>query len=271
MNERLTAYLQRIGYEDGPKPDYATLEALHRAHLLEITYENLDIHLGGTLTLDIDAIFQKIVVNKRGGWCFEMNGLFAWALREIGFDVTLLAGTVNRHRATGLVVEGNHLILLVKLDEGTYLADVGFGNGFREPLPLAEGTYMQDYLEYGLRLEGDRWWFTNHPYGGAGFDFTLDPHELADFADQCEELQTSPESGFVQTTVCHRHRPGGVVTLRGVVLTAITETGRHERIIDSFDEYREVLTDYFDLNLDESAALWEKVWARHQVWANQQS
>lgn len=269
MNERLAGYLERIGYQGEPKADYATLEALHRAHLLEITYENLDIHLGKTVTLDMDDIYQKIVVNKRGGWCYEMNGLFAWALREIGFEVTLLAGTVNRN-TRARVIEGNHLILLVTLDR-PYLADVGFGNGFLEPLPLAEGAYMQGFLEYHLRLEGERWWFTNHLYGGAGFDFTLEPHQLTDFAESCHELQTWEGSGFVQTTVCHRHTPGGIVTLRGAILTTITETGRSERVIDHFEEYEEVLDDYFDLHLDEGAALWEKVWARHQVWVNQQS
>src|SRR5262249_42838960 len=143
---KLKAYLQRIRYERPVKVDLDTLIGVHRAHLLNITYENLDIHRGLPLTLDLDHIFEKIVTEHRGGWCYEMNGLLAWALREIGFPVTMLAGTVGR-QAQGTTVEGNHLVLLVELDQ-PYLADVGFGNGFLEPLPLQVGTYQQDFLTY---------------------------------------------------------------------------------------------------------------------------
>src|SRR5260370_5373273 len=92
----LSAYLQRIGYDRPVRTDLETLIGLHRAHLLNITYENLDIHLGRRLSLDPAAIFDKLVTGRRGGWCYEMNGLLAWALREIGFEMTLLAGTLGR-------------------------------------------------------------------------------------------------------------------------------------------------------------------------------
>src|SRR5262249_39813398 len=130
---QLNDYLARIGYTDSPAVNLETLTALHRAHLLKITYENLDIHLGRYLTLDERAIFEKIVTNRRGGWCYEMNGLFAWALREMGFSVRLMASAVNRV-VNGDGAERGHLILLVEIDR-PYLADVGFGNGFLTPLP----------------------------------------------------------------------------------------------------------------------------------------
>ena len=150
----LNAYLKRINYKGSLEPSFDTLRALHRAHLLNITYENLDIHLGRSLVLDEDVIFEKIVREGRGGWCFEMNGLFAWVLRELGFEVRLLGGAVNRI-LRGDETKLGHLLLLVNLGK-PYLADVGFGNGFLEPLPLSQGSVWQDFLEFQLeRLDND--------------------------------------------------------------------------------------------------------------------
>jgi N-hydroxyarylamine O-acetyltransferase len=236
---------------------------------MAIPYENLEIHRGGYLTVSADDAFEKIVVNKRGGWCYEMNGLLCWALREIGFDVTLMGSTVNR-QPTGKTIEGNHLILRVQLDK-SYLADVGFGNGILEPIPLETGTYQQGFLKYRLRQDSERWWFQNHIYGGDGFDFTLEPQQLEDFAAQSHELQTWPESGFVRTTVCHRFTADGYVSFRGVVLSRITQSGRQEEIIDNAAAYEQTLVEVFDLHLSDTEALWDKVWTRHQAWMKEQN
>ncbi|MEO8609636.1 MAG: arylamine N-acetyltransferase [Chloroflexota bacterium] len=268
MDQKLSAYLERIGYQGEVRPDLETLTAVHRAHLMSIPYENLEIHRGGYLTVSADDAFQKIVVNGRGGWCYEMNGLLGWVLREIGFDVTLLGSTVNR-QPTGKTIEGNHLILRVQLDK-PYLADVGFGNGILEPIPLETGTYPQGFLNYKLRQDGEGWWFENHIYGGAGFDFTLEPHRLEDFKEQSHELQTWPESGFVRATVCQRFNADGYVSLRGAVLSRITQAGRQEQTIDNAADYEQVLANVFDLHLSDTDELWEKVWARHQAWVKEQ-
>lgn len=170
---KIDAYLARIGYRGPLQVDLETLTALHRAHLLAIPYENLDICLGRTLSLDEAAIYQKLVTARRGGWCYEMNGLFAWALEALGFAVQRLASTVGRQSPA--TEDGSHLILLVELDR-PYLADVGFGNGLLEPIPLEEGTYRQEFLTYRLAQQGERWWLTNH--GGQSIDFTLAPRRL---------------------------------------------------------------------------------------------
>jgi N-hydroxyarylamine O-acetyltransferase len=179
-----------------------------------------------------------------------------------------MSTTVNRP-ATGKLDEGKHLVLRVQLDR-PYLADVGFGNGILEPIPLENGKYQQGYLDYQLKHDGERWWFTNHIYGGAGFDFTLDGHELADFAPQSHELQTWEGSGFVRNTVCFRFNKQGYVCLRGAVLTTVTESGQQEQVIDNLADYQRILTNTFDLPLPNIDTLWEKVWARHQAWANEQ-
>jgi len=269
---QLADYLKRIHYVGEVNPDIVTLTALHKAHLLTIPYENLDIHRDCPLTVDVPQIYEKIVTNHRGGWCFEMNGLFAWVLREIGFDVTLLSSFVGRDKTEPIPDEvGGHLILLVKLDK-PYLTDVGFGNGILEPLPLLEGTYQQNFLTYGLSQEDGRWWFTNQLYGGPGFDFDLEPHQLSDFAGQSTYLQTSPESGFVKTTVCMRFKPDGdMVILRGAVLRTITAKGPDDQIIGSLSQFEKVLSDEFDLHLPDANLLWDKIWARHQAWVKESS
>lgn len=259
---RLEAYLNRIGYHGTPKVDRDTLAALHRAHVQSIPYENLDIHLGRTLSLDEAAIYAKLVTARRGGWCYEMNGLFAWALASLGFTVTRLASTVGRQSPE--TEDGAHLILMVELDR-PYLADVGFGNGLREPIPLAVGSHLQEDRTYRLAQEGDRWFFTNHAYGGPGFDFTLRPYRLVDFAAYCHRLQTRPDSWFVTSTVCHRFTSHGILTLRGAALRTITAAGFTEQVIASREAYQETLRQQFDLTLsdEEVSILWPKVWERH--------
>lgn len=263
---RLDAYLDRIGYSAPVRADRQTLFGLHRAHLLAIPYENLDIHLGRTLTLDVDAIFDKIVTRRRGGWCYEMNGLFAWALREIGFDVSLLAGTVGR-RSSGASAEGNHLLMSVTLDQ-PYLADVGFGNGFLDPLPLVAGRYNQaDFLRpFELRQADGRWELVGDGVGGGGFDFTLEPAVMTQFASQCHHLQTSPESGFVRITVCHRFGQDAISSLRGAVLQQTTAQGTTSTTFDQAADYRRALEDIFGLRLPELDQLWQRVWLAHQNW-----
>lgn len=261
------AYFDRIGYRGRSEPSYQVLRDIHRAHLLSIPYENLDIHLGHPLELEPAAIFEKLVLRKRGGWCYEMNGLLAWALGELGFEVRLLSGAVGRDRH-GQEAEGTHLVLLVEAG-GQYLADVGFGDGFLEPLPLYEGEYQQGFLRFRLSRGGGRWTLHNHPQGGASsFDFDLRPHRLSDFAAQCQRQQTSPDSGFVQKTVCQRMLPEGILTLRGAVLKSLWADKNEQRVIESEAEYRRVLEEHFGLQVD-TARLWPRVWQRHLEWQNQ--
>ncbi|MEZ4713518.1 MAG: arylamine N-acetyltransferase [Caldilineaceae bacterium] len=264
---QLEAYLGRIGFTGSAKADLDTLTALHRRHVMAITYENLDIHLGRTLTLDMAHIFDKIVEQRRGGWCYEMNGLFAWVLAEIGFDVQMLGSRVGSP-AQGGDADLDHLILEVAVDGEPWLVDVGFGNGLLEPIPLRVGQYQQGFLQFQLSEEpqAQRWFFHNQPHGGPGFGFTRQPRQYAGFARRCHELQTWPESGFVRATVCHRHTGAAVITLRGAVLREVTAHGVTERIIDNHDDYAQTLQHQFDLALDQSDILWESVWERHWAW-----
>jgi N-hydroxyarylamine O-acetyltransferase len=268
--QQLDRYLARVGYSGPRDATLATLRALHRAHLLAIPYENLDIHLGVPLTLDPEAMFTKLVDERRGGWCYEMNGLFGRVLETLGFDVRYLSGAVGR-ATRGWRAQGNHLVLLVRLDR-PWIADVGFGDGFLTPLPLEPGNYWQGFLQYRVSRDGPRWRVHNHEFGGAdGFDFTLTPRALEDFGAQCRELQTSPDSSFVKSTVCERFVPGGLVMLRGAVLRQVTAAGVTTDVLRDAGEYERALRQCFDLVVPGIDALWPRVWARHLQWQAEQA
>lgn len=261
----LDGYLRRIGVTGRPPVTLAALAAIHRAHLAAIPYENLDIHLGRAIPLGAEPAYRKLVGAGRGGWCYEMNGLLGWGLEALGFRVEYLAGTVGRDRV-GDAAQGNHLLLLVHLDR-PYLADVGFGDGLIDPVPLAEGAFQQAGFGYRLDRDADRWVFRNHPLGGApSFDFTLAPQTLGAFEAQCRRLQTAPESSFVQHTICQRWTGAGFVSLRGAVLREITPDSARERDLADQAEFQAVLADRFSLTEPELAALWAGVHRRHQAF-----
>jgi N-hydroxyarylamine O-acetyltransferase len=256
-------YLQRIKYMGNLEVNIETLIGVHRHHLLNIAYENLDIHFGRTLELNPARAFDKIVLEKRGGWCYEMNGLLAWALREIGFDVQYLACAVGQTNSSA-----NHLALKVNLEKA-YLADAGFGNGLLEPILLKPGVYTQQSRAFALEQHGEHWTFqipsVSAAAVGNSFDFTLEPQKLENFQDRCTYLQTSPESGFVRVVVCHRMTETGVQSLRGAVLQTISNGIETSRTLEDQNDYDTVLRKVFDLQVDTST-LWSKVWASHLEW-----
>ena len=274
---KLQPYLDRIGYKGSLEPNLETLITLHRAHLQTIPYENLEIHFGRTLDLKLERIFERLVLERRGGWCYEMNGLFAWSLNEIGFDVRLVSTQVTRDDGS-LMAPGDHVALIVDFNaeiKKSWLVDVGWGNGFLDPLPLEVGIHTQGFLEYRLENIGDAWRFFNQQYGADGFSFTLEPpgfqqHRLEEFRERCTWLQSSPESGFVRVTVCQRFTPEGINTLRGAVLTKIRSSGKLEQTITSFEEYEQVLRNDFKLEVPNLPELWAKVWQSHLAWLNSQ-
>jgi N-hydroxyarylamine O-acetyltransferase len=260
----LQAYLDRIAYTGPLAPDLATLRALHRAHLLAIPYENLDVQLGRRVTTDPADAYDKIVRRRRGGWCYEMNGLLGWALGQIGFPVTRMAGAANREITDDSVI-GNHLVLLTQIDGQPWIADVGFGDGSLEPFPLAEWEGPVAGFPFRLSKLDQHWWrFHNHPHGGAkSFDFQVEAADPAVLAGRCDWLQSSPDSGFVLNLVAQRYRADTILQLRGRVLREVTPAGPSQRLLDSADELVACLKDDFTLDVPEVAGLWPKVVARH--------
>jgi N-hydroxyarylamine O-acetyltransferase len=257
----LAAYLHRIRFEQPVSADLPGLRALHRAHLHNISYENLDVLLGRRSDLDIERIYRKIVDERRGGWCYEMNGLFGWALAEAGFDVTRLVGGVMASLA-GEASMGSHLVLRVQLDE-PYLADVGLGDGLLEPIPIRAGEHQQRERAFRLEeVEDDRWRFHNHEgCPPPNFDFGLEPDEKR-LANVCEKLRSDPNSMFMQNLMCIRADPaGGTKHLVGRVLAL---PRKQKRILPDAEAFLDTLERHFELSDPEFAELWPKVCARHE-------
>jgi N-hydroxyarylamine O-acetyltransferase len=235
----ISAYLQRIAYT-GPldaSPD--TLGRLHLAHLYAVPFENLDIHLGRRLSLEEAALFDKIVVRRRGGFCYELNGLFGALLGELGFRVTMLSAEVAS-QSGGFSAEFDHLALRVDCGE-PWLVDVGFGNGFRLPLLLDDAADQpQEESVYRIASDGDYRILLRCDAGGEWtpqYRFTLQPRALADFTERCRFHQTSPESHFTQGRICTLALPGGRVTISGTRLIEITHAGRTESDLSGEAEY----------------------------------
>ncbi len=260
------SYLERVGLTEPVAPNLDGLRKLHRAHLLAIPYENLDVQLGRPVTIERAPIYDKIVRRRRGGWCYEMNGLFGWGLVELGFRVTRAAGGVMRE-AMGDAMVGNHLVLRVDLPEGIYLADVGFGDGPLDPIRIAAGDFTDGRFPFALSQPEDGWWrFHNHPYGGAKtFDFQLHPADENLLAEKCAFLQTSEASPFVQNLVCQRQTQEGLTILRGRLLRVVTPHGFEDRLLGSATELIGALADDFDLDVPEAADLWPTICERHEA------
>lgn len=268
----LSAYLARIGHSGPVRPDLATLKALHRAHLFAIPYENLDVRLGRPGGIGAGHAFDKLVTGRRGGWCYEMNGLLAWALEEIGFPVTRLAGGVMRVERGDEVI-GNHLVLKVDLDGEAWIADVGLGDGLIEPIPLIEGPHRVAGYDFRLERIDPRWWrLHNHDMGGAkSFDFTLEPAAPARLEAVCQFLRTSPDSIFTQAVLAYRFTPDGIVTLLGRVVRRVTPGRRADTLLANPEELVATLRSEFGLDVPEAAGLWPDICEKHEAFYSQAS
>lgn len=258
------SYLRRIGFAGVLQLNLATLCRLHRGHLQHIAYENLDVQLGRRTGLKPEDAFAKLVDNERGGWCYEMNGLFRWVLEAIGFRVVPMTGAVLRGQR-GPSAIGNHLVLCVELDE-PYLADVGLGDGPIEPLPLKEGSYQQEWRTFRLERLADGWWrFHNAENAFApSFDFQHRPADWDMLQQKCDWLQTSPDSRFVQNAICLRHYPNSIVAMVGRVLKTIDRDGITDQLVNSSGEYNEKLVATFGIRLSACSELWPRVNQRHE-------
>ena len=259
----LDAYFERIGFDGSPRVDEATLVALHEAHLAHIPYENIDIQLDQKKRLDEDRFETRLVGQRRGGWCYEMNGLFSAALRQIGFRVDRVGGAVVRD-VIGDAAIGNHMVLLVDLGN-TLVADVGLGDGPLHPFPLEVRSWSEDGFDYALTRTEDGWWrYQNHEHGLAPrFDFTETARPLEWYAGQCQALQSGEDSVFVGLAMTFRRDPKRIRALRDTTYLEIVGPKKTERTISTEAEYKEILGSLLDLDLgSDIPKLWRRVSAR---------
>ena len=250
--DKTKRYLKRINYQGPLDLTARTLCELQLAHLYAVPFENLSIHWEEPITLDDNALFDKIVVRRRGGFCYELNGLFAWLLRSLGFEVSMLSAGVANGEG-GYSPYFDHMALMVKLEE-PWLVDVGFGDTFREPLRLNSKTnQMQNGGAYRIDSDGDIFFLMEQKIGQkwkAGYRFKLQAFEYADYADRCHYHQTSPESHFKQRRICSQAIGTGRLTLSETQFIITSSDGhRQEQPIVNEETYAGILSAHFGISI----------------------
>lgn len=251
----IPAYLTRLNYSTSVKPDAETLHGLQFAHLLTVPFENLDIGLKRPIQLGEEALWEKIIVHKRGGFCYELNGLFARLLKQIGFDATYLNARVFDHEGN-LGIDFDHLALLVKIpqESACWLADVGFGDSFNEPLSFEErGEQVQGLRAYWLEQTSSGYVTWQKNYDGTWerqYFFDLQPRNFpTDYESACLYHQTSPKSSFTRKSIISKATSDGRVSLEAGRLIVTTNGQRAERLVANQQEYQTLLNEHFGVEL----------------------
>ncbi|MCP3734994.1 arylamine N-acetyltransferase [Sphingomonas sp. RP10(2022)] len=234
----LDAYLARIGLPARVTPDAEGLGRLQREHRLSIPFENLDVRLGRGIAIDSAGVFAKLVVARRGGYCFEHNRLFLDALAALGFQARPLLARVWLGATT--VPPLTHTFSLVTIDGQEWIADAGFGASYAPVLPLVEGAEAQapDGARFRLRRDADHGWMlerdgdagsTDGRGAGAGWQPQYSFHETpvfdADLALSNHWTSTAPDSRFTQLTIASIVLPHG--------LAGLTDRRYHRRAGDA--------------------------------------
>lgn len=244
------AYLRRIGLAARPSVDEEGLRQLQVAHLQSVPFENLDIVAGRPLSLDLGALHAKVIGARRGGFCYELNGLLAVLLEDLGFRVARLAAETWSQDSDSWGPPMDHLVLRVDLDR-PWLVDVGFGDAFREPLRLVDGAEQADPggATFGLSPVDGRWLLWKRFPGANGqtplFRFDEEPHQLADFVPMCHWQETESPF-FVGHRIVERLTPRGRSVLYDDRLITHVGTNRSERNVPE-PEIRSVLKQVFGI------------------------
>jgi len=243
-------YLKRIRYSEHTFNDHETLCRLQKSHLLRVPFENLDIINRIPIELDIEKIYNKIVTNHRGGFCYELNGLFYQLLTELGFDVRMISARVF-DKIRGYGPEFDHLAVLTTIDGTNFLTDVGFGEFTFYPVPLNIGVPHSDPRGDFII---DRWDSTYmricKNVGGElvpQYIFCERARKLEDFAEMCHYHQTSPASHFTGSRLVTVPTNGGRITLSGDTLKIKTDNSLLVVDIASETQFQEIWSQYFEL------------------------
>ncbi len=256
---QVKSYLDRIGIEKIEDPSLKYLAELQHHHLLSIPFEDLDIP-GKRIELDLEKIYNKITPTKRGGFCYELNGLFHWLLTSLGFKVDMLSARVFNSQKNEFGPEFDHMTLMVHLEKD-YLVDAGFGDSFRVPLEFPEGEVKDVSGHYRLR---------QHRTTSAGtlinensfelvkenendwkpqYLFTLKPRKFNDYKEMCDFQQDSPTSHFRTRMLCTIATEDGRITLGNDSLTITNGKSKNKISFESKEEFNTYLKNYFDIEL----------------------
>ncbi|MEM1340306.1 MAG: arylamine N-acetyltransferase [Bacteroidota bacterium] len=245
-------YLTRISFQGPIIVDKNTLYSLQKTHLLNVPFENLDIHYNRKISLSLHDIYKKIVVQKRGGFCYELNGLFHWLLAAIGFNAKLVSARVYTENDK-YSPEYDHLAILVDLDGQGFLVDVGFGKFSFEPLPIqlneliydSYGVFVFDnynatYIRVNEKIEDKRI---------PQYIFSTKERTLTEFKERCAFHQQSKDSHFTQKKVVSIAKEDGRITLNNTQLK-ISKSGKEQLVQFEENGFEAKLKQFFSIEIE---------------------
>ncbi|XP_072729383.1 arylamine N-acetyltransferase, liver isozyme [Ciconia boyciana] len=235
-------YFARISYNDCHKDaDLQNLTVIFQHHIQAIPFENLSMHCGETIELDLQSTYNKIVRKKRGGWCLESNHLLFWALQELGYDICILGGHSYEPAERAYTAEINHILLKVVIKGNSYIVDAGFGGAYQawQPLMLISGKDQPQIPGIFRFIEDNGTWyfekvkrkhyipeqsvpFTDTPELGnirKIYTFTLEPRHINDFQELNAYLQVSPDTILQKKSICSLQTTEGLYALVGWTFT----------------------------------------------------
>lgn len=249
------AYLDRIGTRRPGVLDEATLRALHRAHLMTVPFENLSIHLNEPISLEEADLVSKIIVRRRGGFCYELNGTFALLLEALGADVVRVAARV--YGDGGLGPPFDHLALVVSLPDGTgpWLADVGFGSHSTYPLRFDLGPQQDDPAGRFALADAGADDVDVLRDGEPQYRMERRDRSLEDFVPTCWWQQTSPASHFTRNSICSRLTEDGRISVSGRKLIRTTGRSRTEEHLPTDDAVLAAYREHFGIVLEQVPAV----------------
>lgn len=240
-------YLRRLGVTARPEPGLDALADLMRRHMQTVPFENLDVMAGTARSLSTETALRKVVVESRGGFCYELNEAFRALLQGVGFAVRRIEARVWQARANRFGAPFDHLALVVSLPEGDYLVDVGYGDSNRAPLRLPEDHACDISGEYRLAPAREGFWRLSSQAKPL-YEMSLSEQPLSAFAPMCRYHQTSPESIFSQGLICTRATATGRITLSKSRLSIVDRGQRTESTVSDLPA---ALSQYFGISRPE--------------------
>ncbi len=256
----LDAYFQRIGYSGEGTPTLETLQAIHYRHALTIAFENLNPFLRWPVPLDAQSLQQKLVRDRRGGYCFEQNLLFSHALKAIGFRVMGLAARVVNNVPEGTILPRTHMLLRIDLGATPYVADVGFGgmtltgplrleSGIEQPTPHEPFQLTSAGKDFLMQAKIAGNWRTL-------YRFTLEEQSLPDYEVTNWYVSTHPKSRFVTSLIAARpDRDRRYALFNNELATHHLEGPSERRVLTSVTELRDTLEGLLQIALPNTPEL----------------
>ncbi|HAK45601.1 MAG TPA: acetyltransferase [Spirochaeta sp.] len=242
------AYLTRIGINDELEPSLETLRLVQSRHLLSVPFENLNIHMYNKLTPDIHELFDKIVLQRRGGVCYELNYLYMVLLEKLGYQTSFYGGKAGEN---GTFYD--HSFPMVEIDGKRYITDVGFGDNFLYPLEFKPDVPQLDPKGiFTIEYEGGGYYTIYKEFGGKRFrlyTFTLNQRKLSDFNERKIFYTTDPQSHFFKNLIVSMELENGRISLKQNKLLFTEGNERRWIKVESFHHYVNLLFEYFGVVL----------------------